>query len=481
MANIGDTNVPAITWGDTGPVAPTGPAILAGVQADYNIAFNVTFNWSSGLSTPQGQLAASTAAVINDKNQYLIYYVNQIDPAFSGGRMQDAIARIYFLTRNPAEPTVVQATCTGLEGVSIPAGSIARAESGLLYTSTEDAVIPAIGTINISFSCNTVGPVPCAAGSLNQIYRTIPGWDTITNASDGVLGRDTESRQDFEVRRAASVAANSRGSLSAIQGAVLAVEDVLDAYVTENPLGVPTVIGGVNLVAHSLYVAAVGGTDQAVADAIWAKKAPGCNYNGNTTKTVQDLNGSYNPPYPSYSVTFERPTELAILFRVRIVNSIQVPADADVQVQDAIILAFSGSDGTARARIGSTLYSTRYIPAIVALGAWAQVISIRVNSNNDANAHFTASIAGTNMTVTAVASGTLVVDDTVSGTGVVVGTRIVSQTSGPAGGTGVYVVTNTQTVASTAMVSALADADQVAVNIDQAPTINAGNIIVTFV
>jgi hypothetical protein len=69
----------------------------------------------------------------------------------------------------------------------------------------------------------------------------------------------------------------------------------------------------------------------------------------------------------------------------------------------------------------------------------------------DRTAVFTASIgpASTNMTVSAITSGTIYPGMTITGTGVTAGTRIVSQTSGTAGSTGVYVVSVAQTVAST--------------------------------
>lgn len=67
----------------------------------------------------------------------------------------------------------------------------------------------------------------------------------------------------------------------------------------------------------------------------------------------------------------------------------------------------------------------------------------------DRTAVFTASITLTAMTVSAVTSGTIYPGMTITGTGVTAGTRIVSQTSGTDGGTGVYVVSVSQTVAST--------------------------------
>ena len=52
------------------------------------------------------------------------------DPLYAVGRYQDALARIYFITRNAAEPTVVQCLCTGLQNVVIPAGTGAMANAG---------------------------------------------------------------------------------------------------------------------------------------------------------------------------------------------------------------------------------------------------------------------------------------------------------------------------------------------------------------
>jgi len=66
----------------------------------------------------------------------------------------------------------------------------------------------------------------------------------------------------------------------------------------------------------------------------------------------------------------------------------------------------------------------------------------------DRVAVFTASIAGTTMTVTAVASGTIYPGMVLTGTGVTAGTYIVSQTTGTDGSTGTYVVSASQTVGS---------------------------------
>jgi hypothetical protein len=372
------TNVPKPQFGPTGFVAPAESVISAGVFADVNAAFGGNLNPSP--DTPQGQLTASITAIIGFANDLFLSITNQVDPAYAEGRMQDAIARIYFLERNPAEPTVVTAPCSGLSGTIIPVGSLAQSADGNTYVCTDGGTIPSGGTITLTFACVTPGPIPCPPNSLTTIYRAIPGWDAITNPTEGVLGRLVESRAEFEARRAASVALNATGTLPAIKATVLNVPGVLDAYATENPTGSSVTIGGVSVAAHSLYVSVVGGANADVAAAIWRKKNPGCAYNGNTTVTVVDDNSGYSPPYPSYSVTFERPAALPILFAVEIANSVTVPANAADLIQTAIINAFSGSDGGPRAKIGSTIFASRFYSAVAALGSWAQIVSIQIGT-----------------------------------------------------------------------------------------------------
>ena len=388
--------------------------------------------------------------------------------------MQDAIGRIYFIERNPAQSTTVTATCTGLADVVIPIGALASDVGGNLYSATGSGTIGIGGTVSVGFACLTTGPIACPANTLTSIYQAIPGWDQINNLSDGVIGNNVESRADFEYRREQTVAANSVGSLSSVQGSVLNVANVLDAYTTENDTGSPTTIKGVSVGANSIYVAATGGLDADVATAIWKKKMPGCAYTGNTTVTVYDTNSGYVTP-PSYSVTFERPTALPFLFSVSIANSSLVPSNAATLVQNAIVAAFSGADGGQRVRIASTTYATRFIPPVAALGAWAQVVSLTMGTTATTAAVVTASISGVTMTVTATASGSLAIGQQLTGVNVRAGTVIT-------GGSGSsWVVSPSQSASSATVNAYVVTANSESPNMDRAPTINAANINVFIV
>lgn len=373
------TNVPPVQFTATGLVVPQESEILAGVTVDIDDAFGGGVN--PALETPQGQLASSQAAIVADANAVFAEFVNQVNPDTASGFMQDAIARIYFLDRQPAAPTVVECDCVGNPGTVIPVGAQAADTSGNRYTCLEAGSIPPSGTVTLSFANVADGPIPCPANTLTVIYKAIPGWDTINNPAPGVLGADVESQAAFAYRRAQSVALNARGSLPSIYAAVFDVADVLDVYATENTTSAIVNTGATNypLAPHSLYVAAVGGLNADIAKAIWTKKDVGCDYNGNTTVVVTDDSG-YLPPLPTYNVKFERPATLPILFQVDIQNDSGLPSNIVDLVKAAIIATFTGADGGTRVRIGSLLLASKFYPGVIAIGPEVSVLSILLGS-----------------------------------------------------------------------------------------------------
>lgn len=441
------TNVPLPVLGPTGYTVPAETDILAGRLADINAAFGGDLN--TALDTPQGQLAQSDTAIIGDAYDQLVALFNGVDPALADGRMQDAIARIYFLERKPAQATVVTATCSGLTGTTIPAGAKASDSAGNLYLNTTAVVIPAGGTVSATFQGAQTGPIACAPGALSNIYQAIAGWDSITNVAAGTIGSAVESRVDFEFRRQQSVAANAQGSLQAVRAAVLSVPGVLDCYAAENntavtsgavftgwiagttltvtamtsgtiksgdivagsgvvggtaiqslgsgtggtgtyilnisqtvassgsPIAMTSAPGGYALAPYSMYVGVYGGDALAVATAIQTKKSPGCAMNGNTTQTVVD-SVNYTPPYPSYPITFNIPTATPIKFAVSMQANSSVPSNAIDLVKAAIVAAFNGQDGGARARMGSYVFASRFYAGVAGLGTWSLVYSVQV-------------------------------------------------------------------------------------------------------
>lgn len=374
------TSVPSVVIDGTGITLPDESAILAGVQADVNTAFGGGVN--PGLSTPQGQLSQSVTAIIGDKNDQIAELVNIVDPDKAEGRWQDAIGRIYFIDRNPAAGTVVSATCTGLVGTVIPAGSLAQDVNGYLYASVADGTISATGTVLIDFQGVTVGPIACPPGALSRVYQQVTGWDTITNISAGTEGVLVESRADFEYRRKNSVAGNAVNSTRSVYAAVLAVDGVLDAYVIDNPKGATVNTGSTNypVVAHSIYAAVAGGAAADIAAAIWSKKPNGCDYNGTTSAVVNDMD--YSPPRPAYTVSWVTPTAVPIFFTIQIASNAALPSNIIQLVKDATTAAFNGTDGGQRARIASAIYAGRFYAGVSATNANVQILAILLGTTS---------------------------------------------------------------------------------------------------
>lgn len=468
----GSTSVPSISFTNQGFVAPAQTAILAGAQADINAAFNGVLNQS--LKTPQGQLAMSEAAIIGNADGQQVSLFNGMDPARASGRQQDGIARIYFLTRNPAQSTVLQVLCNGLVGATVPVNAQVTDPNQNIYLCTGAGQFASTGNVTLSFAAIVPGPLPVPASV--TISQSQPGWNTATLVS-GVVGNAAETRAAFEARRAASVAVNGAGFPPAIAGAVGQVPGVIDFYVYSNDTNSPVTVQGVTVAANSLYVCVAGGASAAIAQAIWTKKNPGCSYTGNTSVTVYDTNSGYSTPYPSYTVTYEVPTGNSVCMNVVIKNSAQVPSNAATLIQGAVQAAFTGQDGGMRARIGSEIFASRFYAGIAALGSWAQIVSLQIGQAlNSPAAAFTGAISGTTLTVSSV-TGTIAIGQFVYAIGgvntVASGTIIVSGS-----GTSWQVSVN-QTVTSVSMFAVAAAYNDTTMQINQIPTLANADVNVT--
>lgn len=388
----GTTSVPRVQFTPTGLVTPDETAIKAGAFADMNAAFGG--NLSTRDSSPQGQLVASQTAIIGAANDLFLEFVNNINPDTASGFMQDAIARIYFLDRLPALPTVVQVTCYGKTGTVIPVSSLVKDGAGNVYASTEAGTIPAGGSVVIEFAAQVYGPTNCPAGAIEAIpVKIIPGWDSAANLTDGVVGRFVESRVDFEYRRRQSVALNAHGTMPSIYANVFNLDGVTDVYAIDNVKNVSVAVGTTNyvLAPKSIYVAVVGGNDQEIAEAIWRRKDVGADYNGNTSVTVYDTEG-YAIPYPEYDVRFHRPTNTPILFAISIAAISGLPGDIVSLVRAAVVNAFNGGDGGQRARIGATIFAGRFYAPVSASAPNVSILSLKLGVGSASGDSYTTGI-----------------------------------------------------------------------------------------
>lgn len=318
--------------------------------------------------TPAGQLIDSQTAAIVDKDSEVLYLAQQFNPLTAEGIWQDALGEIYFLKRKLATSSTAVCTCTGLAGTVIQAGAVIKStEDGSEWVCSGTVTIPqGQSSVQAMFTASQPGPLAASANTLTRIVTVTPGWDAVTNPAAAVAGSTQESQAAFEIRRYNSVAANARGSVNALYGAIANLDGVLDALVLENATSEPRQEWGVTIPGHSVWISVVGGQNADIAEAIYRKKDAGCGTAGNTQVTFQDIGLPWKPVY-TYNI--ERPAPLAFGVRVTIRKIGSMAYDITEKIKAAILADFNGQ-GSAGLRVGmaQNVYASRFYCPVLGVG-----------------------------------------------------------------------------------------------------------------
>lgn len=335
--------------------------------------------------TPQGQLIDSQTAAIHQKDTELAYLSNQFNPKTASGRWQDALAKIYFLSRKPAINSTAVCTLTGMNGTTVTAGALIRSSyDSTLWILNKDVVIGENGTATAVFTCQTEGAIQAGAGTLSQIVTTTPGWDAVTNNLAAEVGQLAESQAAFENRRYQSVALNGRSTTAAVYARVADLKNVIATYVIDNKTNVNQTVDGYTLKPHSIYVAVIGGDNSDIAKAIYNSVSAGCDYNGNTTVNVTDENTN-----AVESVTFMRPSQLPLYVKVTIQDDGNLPDGYESIIKEAVYNNFYGldtqttinGDAILRVVMNTDIYASRFMPSILNAGI-SQLLRVELSQNN---------------------------------------------------------------------------------------------------
>ncbi|MGJ8488626.1 baseplate J/gp47 family protein, partial [Glaesserella parasuis] len=112
----------------------------------------------------------------------------------SSGAYQDALLRIYLLTRKPATYATVPATLGGVPGSVITAPAQVKSGDGSIWATRSDVTFAPDGTATATFYAQVAGSGPSAGVNDLTIYQRQNGWQTVTNSTASVPGVDVESR-----------------------------------------------------------------------------------------------------------------------------------------------------------------------------------------------------------------------------------------------------------------------------------------------
>lgn len=312
-------------------------------------------------SSPMGQVLDLIVAEIEAKNAEIAFLANMVNPETATGKYLDALAALYGLDRKISEPTVVNCVLTGLKGTVIPYGAIAQDSLGNQYrhSAANGAQIDDTGSVTTTFTAINHGPLEVAAGSVNRIVTTIAGWDSITNPTAGVIGRDEETDAELRNRMIESYAVNAAGYVEAIEANLAALEGVLDVRVLENPTNAEVTQYGVAIDPHSILIAIVGGEDSDIAKTIYQRKDAGCGTTGDYE--VQFIDETYYNATYNYKIV--RPQNQSLKISVTFFGTSMNETEKNNVIQ-AIIQDALGQGANDRISLASTVYASRFYQAI---------------------------------------------------------------------------------------------------------------------
>lgn len=365
--------IPKIEITEAGYIVPTTQEINVGVWQMLREALGDNISQVQG--TPQYQLATSFTAMVKDTYDHFVELANQFDPRYAEGIFQDAIGELYFMTRKLATRSVCPVVFEGLTGANIPEGFIVQDVAGNTWETAGAYNIGTGGTVTGQVICTTAGAIEANPNSIIIIPTALVGLDRVYNEDSAVVGYAEESRADFNVRRAESVAINSKMTDDAVRGAVLNIRDVVDCYAISNPTDATVTFGVTNYPAirNSIVVSVVGGDDYDVAEAAFIKAGTGCSWNGNTPITVYAQDYDTNPP--AYPITFLRPDFVDTYIRITVLDLTKVTVQDQQAAKDHILSKASTGDN--RVRIGGTVIPALFMCGMPSMG----IVKIEVSKD----------------------------------------------------------------------------------------------------
>ena len=218
--------------------------------------------------TPQAQWSGIVGLGLSEVGEAGLraaLYGSSVDHAV--GVALDAHGSLLDISRRIATRSRVTATLTGVAGVFVPAGSLARTEpGGIEFRTLADAVLSPAGVM-VDMESVLTGPQEAEAGTLTRIVTVIAGWETIRNAEDAALGVDRQTDEEF---RRVYFARTAHSSIGPLAGLEAAIEEALAGRqrVVENPENQNQVFQEWTVGPHAILVISEEGSDGDVRRAV---------------------------------------------------------------------------------------------------------------------------------------------------------------------------------------------------------------------
>jgi uncharacterized phage protein gp47/JayE len=231
---------------------------------------------------------------------------NSFDPDKAVGTSLDARCAINGVIRNAGTKTIQNVVVTTDRALTLPGLDTSVTPftvadtSGNQYQLVSTYAFVGAASTALVFQAALIGAVSSLPNTIISIVTVTLGVTAVNNpATYTTLGLNEETDYALRIRRQKSVALPSQGYLEGLIGALLDTTDVTEAVVYENDTNTTDANG---IPGHSIWCVVEGGTNSAVANAIYVKRNAGCGMKGSVTVPVLQADGSF------FSIKFDRPT-----------------------------------------------------------------------------------------------------------------------------------------------------------------------------
>ncbi len=276
---------------------------LAQLKEEVRAVFGQDINLDA--DTTDGQTLGIFAEAISNLDQLIEDVYHSFNPSSATGAALSRLVQLNGIRRIGGSYSTCDVLCVGQDGTIIPAGSLIKsASTNATFASTTEVAIDSSGQALVPCRAVAIGAVLAPAATLTKIDTPIYGWQSASNPSDAIVGRDEESDEQLRVRRKLSTATPAQSILEGVYGALANLPQVRQAKVYENDQDTVQPVTG--LPPHSMYCVVEGGLLQDIANMIWLKKTAGTTLVGRVTQTVTDSMGS------AHTMRFSRPSDTLV-------------------------------------------------------------------------------------------------------------------------------------------------------------------------
>lgn len=281
-------------------------------------------------ATAIGRMIREQALIGVKQDQALVMVASGLNIYQAEGKQLTDIASLMGIPFREGTPSSVTVTATGVAGTIISAGSRIRTTGGVVFQSTEAAIIGAGGTVDVRCRSQRTGPIQAPIASLTEIIDVVPGWVSVTNAAAAIPGKNAESNAEWTSKFLGRVAVHGQGTLENISARVAEVPGVEEVVTLNNPENNPVTVNGFVQLANSCSVILSGtAQDLDIANALRAVVPPGVPMTGSVAQEVAGVTYRWTP-------AVEVPIAIAV---TTVINLGEFPAGGTEEITK-LLLAF---------------------------------------------------------------------------------------------------------------------------------------------